>query len=403
MPSDLAHHWDLDPTVTQLNHGSFGASPRVVLEAQSRWRARMERSLTEFHARDLAGLLNEARAELAAFVGAQAEDLVFVTNATQGVNAVLRSMDLRPGDELLTTDHEYNACANALRYVCERAGATLVVATIPLPIADPEEVVEALMAKVTNRTRLALVDHVTSQTGLVFPIERIVEALQGRGVDVFVDGAHAPGMLELDLDRLGAAFYTGNCHKWICSPKGSALLHVRRDRQAGVRPTSISHGANAPPSDKSRFQIEFGWTGTCDPTAWLSVPDAIRAIDSIIPGGWPAYRAHNRDLAIAARRMLNDALGSEPIAPESMLGSMAAVRIPDGDPDRAHDPFEPDPVQRALWERWRIEALVIVWPGPPERLLRISAAPYNEIGEYERLAAALPEALKNVGTPAQRA
>jgi isopenicillin-N epimerase len=401
MPSDLAHHWDLDPAVLQLNHGSFGACPRIVLEAQSRWRARMERSLTEFHARDLAGLLDSARAELAAFVGAQPEDLAFVNNATQGVNAVLRSMDLRPGDELLTTDHEYNACANTLRYVCERAGATLVVATIPLPIADPEEVVEALVAKVTDRTRLALVDHVTSQTGLVFPVERIVSELQGRGVDVFVDGAHAPGMLELDLDALGAAYYTGNCHKWICSPKGSALLHVRRDRQQSVRPTSISHGANAPPSHKSRFQIEFGWTGTTDPTAWLSVPDAIRAIDSIIPGGWAGYRARNRDLAVAARRLLNDALGSEPIAPESMLGSMAAVRLPDGDPNRPHNPFDPDPVQAALWEHSRIEVPVIIWPAPPERLLRISAAPYNAIEDYERLVEALPEALG--ATEARRA
>jgi len=402
MPSALARHWSLDPDVLQLNHGSFGACPDVVLAAQAQWRARMERSPTEFHARDLEGLLDAAREVTARFVGAKPEDLAFVTNATQGVNAVLRSLDLGPGDELLTTDHEYNACANALKFVCERSGATPVIAEIPLPIGDPEEVVERILARVTERTRIALVDHVTSQTGLVFPIERIVAELQSRGVDVLVDGAHAPGMLDLDLDALGAAYYTGNCHKWMCAPKGAAILHVRADRQRLVRPTSISHGANSARTDKSRFQIEFQWTGTCDPTAWLTVPDAIGAMADLTPGGWPAIREHNRALAVAARRLLNAALGAEPIAPESMLGSLAAVRLPDGDADAPMSPLYDDPVQRGLWERERIEVPVIPWPAPPKRLLRVSAQVYNEVGDYERLVEALPQALRHAGTEARR-
>jgi len=391
MPSEHARHWTLDPSVTQLNHGSFGACPRAVLDAQSRLRERMERQPTLFHARELEALLDEAREALAAFVGAQAEDLAFVVNATQGVNSVLRSLDLAPGDELLVTDHEYNACANALRVACERSGATPVLVRIPLPIGDPQEVVDAILDKVTPRTRLALVDHVTSQTGLIFPIEEIVRRLDERGVDTLVDGAHAPGMLDLDLDALAAAYYTGNCHKWMCAPKGAALLHVRRDRQHLVRPTSISHGANSPRTDKSRFQIEFQWTGTCDPTAWLCVPEAIGAMGSILPGGWEALRARNNDLALRARRLLLARLGGEPIAPESMLGSMAAVRLPDSE-EGASDSgglLGDDPLPGALWERRRIEVPVIPWPAPPKRLLRVSAQAYNDIEDYERLCEAL--------------
>src|SRR3990167_1371429 len=279
--------WPLERGVIFLNHGSFGACPAEVLRQQAALRDEMEAEPVRFLSRELDDRLAGARQALAAFVGADADDLAFVANATGGVNAVLRSLRFSPGDELLTTDHAYNACRNALDFAASRAGARVLVAMIPFPLAAPEEVVEAVLAHVTPRTRLALLDHITSPTGLVLPIERLVAALAGRGVEVLVDGAHAPGMVPLDLGVLGAAYYSGNCHKWLCAPKGSAFLWVRRDRQPDIRPLTISHGASATRPGRSRFRLEFDWTGTDDPTAWLTVPRAIEYLGSLLPGGWP--------------------------------------------------------------------------------------------------------------------
>jgi isopenicillin-N epimerase len=249
-------------------------------------------------------------------------------------------------------------------------------------------VAEAVLARVGPRTRLALVDHVTSPTGLVLPIERMVRDLEARGVDVLVDGAHAPGMVPLDLDALGAAYYTGNCHKWICAPKGSAFLHVRRDHQKGVHPLVVSHGANSPRTDRSPFRLEFDWTGTADPTAYLTVPEAIRYMGSLLPGGWPALMAHNRQLALAARDRLVAALGVQAPAPDSMIGSLAAVPVPPGYYP-AGPPRTRDPLQAALFDRYRLELPVFTWPALACRILRVSAQLYNASGDYERLAAAL--------------
>jgi isopenicillin-N epimerase len=265
-PSPFAQHWDLDPEVVFLNHGSFGACPRVVLEAQQQWQRRLEREPVLFLHRELEHHVDAARAALAQFVGCQSDDLAFVTNATAGVNTVLRSLVFGPEDELLVTDHEYNACRNALDLLAQRTGARVVVAALPFPVQDPQAVVDAVLAYVSKRTRLLLIDHVTSPTGIVLPVEKIVPLMAQRGIDTLVDGAHAPGMLQLQIEKLGAAYYTGNCHKWLCTPKGSALLHVRRDRQALIRPLTISHGANSPRTDRSRFRLEFDFTGTCDPT-----------------------------------------------------------------------------------------------------------------------------------------
>ena len=393
----LATRWSLEPGVAYLNHGSFGATPVEVQEYQQQIRARIERQPVRFFARQWEGLLDEARREVARFLGAGADDIAFLPNATAGVNTVLRSLRFGPGDELLTTDHEYNACANALRSAAERAGAGAVVARVPFPVRSEDEVVAAILDAVTARTRLALIDHITSPTALVFPIERIVRALHERGVAVLVDGAHSPGMVPLDLDALSAEYYTGNLHKWVCAPKGAAFLHVRRDMQDGIEPLSISHGLNSPREDRSRFRLLFDWTGTCDPSAWLSVPAAIRAVGSMAPGGWDEVMGANRALALAGRDVVLAALGIEAPAPDVMIGSMASIPLGPGsgpDPDlRLHQ----DAMQAPLLEEWGIEVPVIPWPEPPKRLVRLSAQRYNSIGEYERLGAALRTVLAREG------
>jgi isopenicillin-N epimerase len=380
--------WSLDPAITFLNHGSYGACPRSVLEIQSEIRARLEREPVRFFLRDYPKLLDEARAVVATLLGADADDLAFVSNATAGVSTVLRSLELAPGDELLTTDHAYNACSNALEYVASRAGAQVVVARVPFPLRNPEDAVAAVLARVTPRTRLALLDHITSPTALILPLDRLVRELAARGVDTLVDGAHAPGMVPLDLRATGAAYTTGNFHKWLCAPKGAAFLHVRRDRQAGIRPLSISHGANDRRLDRSRFRLEFDWTGTEDPSAALSVPAAIRFVEGLLPGGLPALMAENRRAALAARQAICAALEIAPPCPDAMVGSMAAVILP-GPAARLDPQYPIDPLQDALLARFGVEIPVFPWPQLGQRILRVATPIYIGPAEVDVLIEAL--------------
>jgi isopenicillin-N epimerase len=383
--SPLRRHWGLDPAVSFLNHGSFGACPTPVLEAQAGLRASLEAEPVRFMLREREPLLDQALAALGKFVGAEPADLAFVANATSGVNAVLRSLAFAPGDEILTTDHVYVGCWGALQYVAARTGARVVVAPVPFPVAGPGQVLDAVLAAAGPRVRLAVLDHVTSPTALVWPIAELVAALAARGIDTLVDGAHAPGMVPLDLAALGAAYYTGNCHKWLCAPKAAGFLHARPDRQEGLVPGTVSHGFGSPRTDRSRFRLLFDWTGTGDTTAALSVPAALAFMGSLRPGGWPDVMATNHALALAARDRLCAALGVAGPAPDTMLGSMAAVILPGGAPAAGAGP---DSLQEALFQQG-IEAPVFTWGDPPRRMVRVSAQLYNALDEYERLAAAL--------------
>jgi isopenicillin-N epimerase len=388
--SAFADHFVLDKSQVFLNHGSFGATPRQVLIAQERVRLRMEADPIRFIVQELEGLLDDSRAEMARFVNADPEGFAFVFNATAGVNAVVRGLDLSPGDELLTSAHEYNACNNVLRYAAERSGAIIVSADVPFPVRDEDQIVQAILAKVTPRTRLALVSHVTSPTALVYPAERIVRELAARGVDTLLDGAHGPGFMPLDVTRINAAYYTGNFHKWVCAPKGSAFLHVREDRRAKVRPAVISHGANSLRTDRSRYRLEFDYVGSIDYSPWVVAGESVRVMERIYPGGWPAIMKHNRDLTLAARRTMCERFGAEPAAPDSMIGCMATVRIPDraasenSIPTRYHDPL-----QDRLIRDWRVQAPIVTFPAPPARWVRVSAQIYNTPAQYEYLAEAI--------------
>ncbi|HZA50709.1 MAG TPA: aminotransferase class V-fold PLP-dependent enzyme [Myxococcaceae bacterium] len=387
--TEFARHWLLDPGVDFLNHGSFGACPRPVLEAQQQLREELERQPIRFMLRDLPGRLALARKALGSFVGADPDDLAFVSNATTGANTVLRSLRFEAGDELITTNQAYNACRNALTAAASRDGATLVVADVPFPVRSPAEVVEAILGRVTSRTRLVLLDHVTSPTGVVWPVKQIVGALAGPGIDTLVDGAHAPGMLPLNVEDIGAAYYSGNCHKWICAPKGAAFLHVRRDRQHRIRPLTISHGANSTRRDVSRFRLEFDWVGTQDFTPFLCVPEALRFMGSLLPGGWSELMEHNHQSALRARNILGDALQAPPPCPDEMIGSLATVALPDGEPASPRSALEIDPLQDALFEKFHLEVPVVSWPAPPKRWVRVSSQIYNTDAQYRRLASAL--------------
>jgi isopenicillin-N epimerase len=402
-PTDLRRRWALEPGVTYLNHGSYGACPTAVLEVQREWQLRLEAEPVRFLSRELDGHLAHARERLAAFVGADADDLGFVANATGAINAVVRSLRFEPGDELLTTDHEYNATINVLRHVAGGFGARVVVARLPVAPRSPDDVVDAITAAATDRTRIALVSHVTSPTALVFPIERIVRELTDRGVDVLVDGAHAPGMVDLGLDRLGAAWYAGNLHKWVCAPKGSGFLHARRDRQL-IHPATISHGFNSPADGRTAFRHEFDWQGTLDPSPWLTVPTAIDVVGGMVDGGWPAIMRRQRELARAARDRLAPVLGvaDGDVPPDEMLGAMAALPLPSLGPlaaaVRGSSPLDTDPLQDRLFAEHRIEVPITPWPVPsaegplpPRRMIRVSTPPYVTEADIDRLATALVE------------
>ncbi|MEB3294944.1 MAG: aminotransferase class V-fold PLP-dependent enzyme [Synechococcales bacterium] len=376
--------WHLDPDVVFLNHGSFGACPKAVLQTQQTWRDRLEQQPLKFLGREIESLLDTARSHLATFVQADAEDLVFVPNATTGVNAVLRSLNFQPGDELLTTNQEYNACRNTLNHVAERSGAQVIVAEIPFPLQDTQQVIDAITSRISDRTRLALLDHVVSQTALILPIEELIQILSDRGIDTLIDGAHAPGMIALNLQALGATYYTGNCHKWLCAPKGSAFLYIQRDRHAHIHPTTISHGRNDPRTSRSRLHLEFDWMGTSDPTAYLSVPKAIDFMGSLLPGGWTELQQRNHQLVVAARSQLCDLLNVSPPCPDEMLGSMATLPLPDG---------EALALYNELWQNHSLEVPIIPFPADPQRHVRISAQIYNHLGEYEHLGHSLLQVL----------
>jgi isopenicillin-N epimerase len=366
---ELRGEFLLDPEVAFLNHGSFGACPRPVLERCQAWERELEREPVDFIVRRLPSLLAEAREALAAYVGAEPADLVFVPNATTGVNLAARSLDLRPGEEVLATDLEYGACDLAWEWVCDHAGARYVRAETPRPLAGPADVVDALFSRVGDRTRALFVSHVTSASGLVLPVGEIVARARAAGLVTVVDGAHAPAQVPLDVDVLGADFYTGNCHKWLCAPKGAGFLHVERNRQESVDAAIVSWGYEEGKTFSQRLEQQ----GTRDLAAWLSVP---AAISFQAEREWDAVRARCRALTLAARRELCELLGTEPLAPEEMLAQMATVRLPQPDPG----------LSDRLFAEHRIEIPVVE---PAGDHLRLSVAAYTSRDEIERLLSAL--------------
>jgi isopenicillin-N epimerase len=378
----------LDPDVIFLNHGSFGACPKPVFAELQRWQLAMERNPVEFLGRRSAALLRAARQRLATYLDAALDDLVFVPNATTGVNTVARSLQLQPGDEVLTTDHEYGACDATWRLVCERAGAHYRRVQIPLPF-DAKSFVARLMAAVTPRTRLIFLSHITSNTALIFPVAALCAAARERGIATLVDGAHAPGQIDLSLNAVGADFYTGNCHKWLCAPKGAAFLHVRPEHHAAVHAPVVSWGYVASESEGGHTEFDayvgqtllerrLQWQGTHDIAAWLSVP---AALDFLAAHGWPERRAecHTRALALQARVGARN--GLKPIGRDEDFGQMVPI------PVRCS---EPEALRARLFEQHRIEVPVTQHAG--QVFVRVSVQAYTSDAELLVLENALAAA-----------
>lgn len=380
--------WQLEPSTRHLNHGAFGAVPSPVAHHQTQVRTEIARNPTRFFAREIEERLDGARRELGSFLGSDPDALAWIDNTTTGVNVVLRYIEpqLGPGNEVLITTHEYNACRNAVEAMAARVGATVRLAELPFPLTDASTITEAVLSSVTSSTRLVVLDHVTSQSAIVLPVEHLVDQIERSGVPTLVDGAHAPGMLPLHLDSLGASFYVGNCHKWLCAPHGAAFLRVAEQYRDAIEPLVISHGWNDTRPGRSRFRKLFDWTGTDDPSAVLSVPAAIDAVGSAVPGGWPAVRRHNRDLALEGRRIVLDRIGGRPAVPGDMIGSMAAIELPPA--DQPSDGII-DPLTEAIRHSHRIEVPVFSFPESPRRVVRLSAHLYNTTSDYEALADAL--------------
>ena len=381
--------WSLDPDVLHLNHGSFGACPSQILEQQTLLRQQMESNTLRFFEQELPELLGTARKALALFLGAPAQDLVFVDNATTGISTILSNLDLIPGDRILVTDHGYNACSNAARYFTKRASAEIDLINLPFPGSDANEFIERILGACTSRTRLLLIDHITSPTALIMPLEEIVPAVQQRGIQVLVDGAHAPGMLPLRLTDLGADYYTGNCHKWMCAPKGTAFLYVKPEHQSNLHPLTISHGMNRPVGDSSRFRLEFDWIGTRDLTGFLTLPALIEYMGGISNEGWAGLMARNRALALEARDLICQELGLESPCPVDMIGSLATVCLPVPKKGTFIDYHAVDPLKEILRHNHGIEVSLSAWPSPAGRYLRVSAQLYNSLVHYQQLTKAL--------------
>lgn len=368
----IRHLWSLDWRGTHLNHGSYGATPKPILAAQDAIRQEMETAIGDFFVNQLPGRLRKAASDVAGYLGALADDMVFLDNATAGMQSVMASIDFRPGDEILINQQTYNAVKNIARHIALRRGAKVVEVALPFPVEDDgDAILEAFKAGLGPRTRLAVLDHITSATALIMPLQRMIAAARATGAMVLVDGAHAPGQINVNLPVLDADFYTGNFHKWVMAPKGAAFLWARREHQSSLHPPVISHGLGA------GYVAEFDWTGTRDPSAYLSVPAALAFRKDF---GDESIKLHNHSLAAEAGRHLAQAWKTRIGAPVAACGSMCMVELP-------FNAGKPDALRLKLWRDHRIDVPVNaladgLW-------VRISAQLYNDMADYDRLAKAI--------------
>jgi len=385
MNGDLKSLFLLDPSIHFLNHGSFGACPKQVFEVYQTWQRRLESQPVLFLGRELQTFDCEARKVLGSYLCVSGDDLVFVPNATQGVNVIARSLAFTPGDEILTTNHEYGACEYTWEFVCQKTGAHYVRQEINLPAQSEEEIAEAIWAGVSERTKLIYLSHITSPTALRLPVEIICKRARERGIKTLVDGAHAPGQIELDLEKIGADWYVGNCHKWLLSPKGAGFLYARQEVQSLVEPLVVSWGYHAQPQNSagSQFLDFLGWSGTKDPAAYLSVPAAIQFMQE---NQWALIRESCHTLLSATLAQICELVDMDPIYPSGsdLYFQMAAAPLPIGT-DLVR-------LKNKLYTEFKVEAPVIDWNG--RKFIRVSVQGYNTQDDLDALLYGLESLLR---------
>ena len=377
----VGRHYLLRRDIAFLNHGSFGACPGPVFETYQEWQRRLESQPVAFLGRDLSEYLTSARQPLARYLGTYPEQLVFVPNATLGMNIIARSLDLQPGDEVLGTNHEYGAVERTWRFNCAQHGAHYRTQPIPLPVTSSQAIVDQLWEGVTERTRVIVISHITSPTALIFPVGEICRRARAQGILTVIDGAHAPGHIALDLDAIGADFYTGNCHKWLSSPKGAGFLYARPERQTLLQPLIVSWGWESRAPGLSRFHDYFDWTGTADPSAYLSVP---AAIDFQAQHDWPSVRVACHRLVNDARARIAALTGLPHVVPDSdeWWGQMCVIPLP---------PCDVVQLQRRLYDEHQVEVPLLEWDNRP--YVRVSAQAYNSPADIDRLVDGLAQLL----------
>ena len=382
--------WPIDPNLTFLNHGSYGSVPKAAMRAQAMLRDRLEKDSPRFYKSDLEMLIDGFRSKIAGFINCHAHDVAPICNATFALCTILANIDWKQGDEVIVTDHEYGSIGNELERFVARYGIKVVKAVIPYPIQDPSEVTEQYLAAVTPKTRLAIIAHITSTSSMIYPITPIITELHAKGIDVLLDGAHTPGQVPFDWSALKPAYFVGSGHKWLCGPKGTGFMVVRADKQPGFRPLALSSRANKIRPDRALFLRDFDYQGTDDYTDLLTIPHSMDAVSAMLPGGWPAVMRANHELAIKGRNILANALSVEPMTPDSMVGSMATLLIPEPPAKLLSRPTRyDDALQDVLFEKYQI--VVPIWrlASTDQRLVRISAHLYNTTDDYEYLASAL--------------
>ena len=354
---------------------------------QQEYQEMLESQPMSFLVRQLEGMMSTAKEKIAEFVHADPADMVFVQNATAGVNTVFKSLHFEPGDEILISNHTYYACRKLLEYIAESTGAVIVEASYDIPIDSPRRITEALLSAVSKKTKICLIDHITSATALIQPVEDIVRELDRLGIDTLVDGAHAPGSIPLDINKIGAAYYTGNCHKWLCSPKSAAILHVRKDRQKTMLPLIISHaGHKAEP-----FAERFFWQGTLDPSPVLCAADAIDYMASLMPGGWDEIMKRNHDICIQARDVFCTELGLNPSCPAEMNAGMTTLELPTVGEMVPPDYKNVDTLQERIFKEHNLELPLWYWSQPPRRTTRLSVQLYKTPEQFRYAAGILKQ------------
>jgi len=372
--------------LTMLNNGSYGLTPAVVRDAQIELQRRLEEDPVRFFKADLEDYNDDTRRAIADFTRVEAGDIALVPNGTFAVATVLNNLELHPGDEILVTDHEYMATFNELGKVCRATGAKVTVAKIPYPVVTPEQVVDSIVAKMSDRTKIVLVSHITSASALVMPVKRIVEEAKSRGIATFLDGAHTPGQIDLNIGELDPTWYAASCHKWLACPKGTGFIYTSPNHKDGFKPMVLSCRVHELRDARDAYLCDFDYTGTNDYTGNMVIPVAIEHMGAQLPGGWDALRRRNHDMVIAGAQIVCDALGIEQRVPESMIGSMVSIPLP-GQCETSNLLGE------GLWDRLYLNhgIQVPVWdlPGVCERMMRVSAQVYNTLGDFKRLAEAL--------------